>query len=243
MSDSKPIRILVLYQDPLVAAGLISALDKQPDVALIQAGSTIVDDQGVGSCEADVVIADYRRGLQLLAEMRMASRSNATLSPRVLILTDRDSEYEIRHALELGAHGYLTLGCRFDELADAVRALHRGMRHIGAAAASRLADSVASELLTGRELDVLRLLVEGHPNKAIARQLNIAPGTVKSHMKGIFQKLGASSRTQVVTVAERRGLLSLAEYVSDDTGYAGAGIGPAVTRLQMNRYADHQAHD
>jgi len=243
MSDSKPIRVLVLYQNPLVAAGLISALDQQPDVALMPPCSTIPDDHGAGSCEADVVVTDYRRGLQLLARMRVASKLCGACSPRVLILTDRDSECEIRHALQLGAHGYLTLGCGFDELADAVRALHRRMRHIGTVAASRLADSVASEPLTGRELDVLRLLVEGHPNKGIARQLNIAPGTVKSHMKGLFQKLGASSRTQVATVAERRGLLSLAERVSDYPVPRGAEVGPVAARLKVNWHPGHLAAD
>ncbi|MEC5384442.1 response regulator transcription factor [Uliginosibacterium sp. H3] len=203
MSDRKLIRTLVLYQDPLVAAGLQSALARQPDVVM-------VEQEMASTVEADVIVTDYPGGLSLLASMHTASLSVRLPYPRILILTDRDTECEIRHALEQGARGYLTLGCGVEELADAVRALHRGARHIGAAAASRLADSVASESLTGRELDVLRLLVEGLPNKAIATQLNIAPGTVKSHMKGIFQKLGASSRTQVATLAERRGLLSLA---------------------------------
>lgn len=209
MVAGRVIRVFVSYQDPLVAVGLVSALGRQPGVVLIDHCEFVAVNQGERACGADVIVADYSRGLHFLTQFRGVSvPGNHPVAPRVLVLTDRDSEGEIRHVLEHGAHGFLTLDCDFDELTCAVRALDRGARHIGAVVASRLANSVASELLTGRELDVLRLLVEGHPNKVIARHLNIAPGTVKSHMKGIFQKLGARNRTQVVTVAERRGLLA-----------------------------------
>jgi DNA-binding NarL/FixJ family response regulator len=234
MSESNPIRTLVLYQDPLVAAGLLSALDRQTGIAVIDAEAVLPDEHG-----ADVVVTDYSGGLRLLAGMHNASSLSRA---RVLILTDRDSECEIRHALEQGARGYLTLGCGVEELIAAVRSLHRGARHIGAAAASRLADSVAYESLTGRELDVLRLLVEGLPNKAIATQLNIAPGTVKSHMKGIFQKLGARSRTQVATLAERRGLLFPAVN-GPDLRHMSAGMSSLAVHMHANRYVEHQAAD
>ena len=239
MSESKPVRTLVLYQDPLVAAGLLSALEKQAGVAVIDAACIPPDRPGADLQDIDVVVTDYSAGLQWLARTQGAS---SVSRGRVLILTDRDSECEIRHALAQGARGYLTLGCGVEELTVAMRALHRGARHICAAAASRLADSVAYESLTGRELDVLRLLVEGLPNKAIATQLSIAPGTVKSHMKGIFQKLGARSRTQVASVAERRGLLSLAGTASEALQF-GAGMPLPVARRSANRFADHQATD
>jgi DNA-binding NarL/FixJ family response regulator len=124
-------------------------------------------------------------------------------------VTTRQSEREIRHAMEVGARGYLIQGCAIVELIHAVRALGSGLRHIGALAAQRLADSVSGQSLTERENDVLRLLVEGHDNKTIARELEIAMGTVKSHLKTIFQKLDANSRTKVAAVAERRGLLTI----------------------------------
>ncbi|HSD39504.1 MAG TPA: response regulator transcription factor [Rhodocyclaceae bacterium] len=240
MSESKLIRTLVQYQDPLVAAGLLSALDRQSDIATVETKSVPHGEYDSRSYEADVIVADYISGLRLLANVHTASFSARFPYPRILILTDRNSECEIRHALEQGARGYLTLGCGVDELADAVRALHRGARHIGSAVASRLADSVAFESLTGREMDVLRLLVEGFPNKAIATQLNIAPGTVKSHMKGIFQKLGARSRTQVATVAERRGLLSV-----DGRGPTQIRTGAVLLAAgpRTHRYAEQLAAD
>lgn len=123
--------------------------------------------------------------------------------------SQRDTESEIRHALKQGARGFLLLGCSVDELVAAVRALRAGLRHVDRKAAQRLADSVACEALTGREQAVLRLLVEGMGNKAIANRLGIAIGTVKSHLKSVFQKLNAGSRTEVASVAERRGLLTV----------------------------------
>ncbi|MBS1227763.1 MAG: LuxR family transcriptional regulator [Proteobacteria bacterium] len=199
------IRILVRYDDPLLAAGLMAIIREQRDFELV-AGTADLASDDAGLC-ADVVIADYVRGLECIAGARHRARTRPSKMPCVLILTQRDSEREIRHALENGAQGYLTLGCDLDELLIAVRTLHRGLRHLGAVAARRMADSIASELLTAREMDVLRLLVEGHANKSIAKRLDIAAGTVKTHLKGIFQKLGAATRTEVAAVAERRGLL------------------------------------
>jgi len=206
MLTHERIHILVQYHDPLLAAGLIATLREQTDFELV---SQLDAFDSTARQHADVIIADYEQGLEYIASARNTAHTNPVATPRVLILTRRDSEWEIRHALESGARGYLTQGCGLDELVSAVRTLHRGLRHLGVVAARRMADSIASELLTAREMDVLRLVVEGHANKTIARRLDIAVGTVKAHMKGIFQKLGASTRTEVAAVAERRGLLTL----------------------------------
>jgi len=206
MRTSERIRIQVRYSDPLVAAGLMTIMREQQDFDLITGCPDPANN--MGQLCADVIIADYAQGLECVANVRNRTCANPARMPNVLILTLRDSEWEIRHALESGVHGYLTLGCDLDELLNAVRTLHRGMRHLGAVAARRMADSIASELLTAREMDVLRLLVEGLANKTIAKRLDITAGTVKTHMKGIFQKLGAATRTEVAAVAERRGLLN-----------------------------------
>lgn len=208
MFANDTIKVQVVYADALVAAGLTATLSGPSDLGLV--GRTA--DAALPSADflrhVDVIVTDYEHGLALLNRARADARSRqGSALPTVLIVTPRDTESEIRHALERGARGYLLLGCGVDELVAAVRALHAGIRHIGARAAQRLADSVACEALTGREQAVLRLVVEGHGNKAIANRLEIAIGTVKSHLKSIFQKLNAASRTEVATVAERRGLL------------------------------------
>ena len=132
---------------------------------------------------------------------------NKTGSPKVVILAGIDREWEIRSALSRGVRGYLLVGCALDELADGVRAVHRGARHLSPRVAARLAESMSVEPLTAREEEVLRLVVEGMCNKAIGRRLGIAVGTVKSHLKSTFDKLDVQSRTQAVAAVERRGLL------------------------------------
>ncbi len=199
MLDAQSTKVTVMHRDPLLSAGLVATFRGECDICMS-------DDENTS---ADVFVADYEQGLALIASARGDGEQRRSRVPTVLILTGRDSEQEIRHALERGARGYLTVGCGLAELVEAVRTLHRGTRYVGNQAARRLADSVACEWLTARETDVLRLVVEGHGNKTIARRLGIAIGTVKSHLKAIFQKLEASSRTQVAAVAEKRGLLSL----------------------------------
>ncbi|SDN94034.1 response regulator transcription factor [Polaromonas sp. JS666] len=197
MLNSLRIGVQVFCSDPLVRTGLKAAFGEEPDLAWVPQGEA----------NADVVVADYERGLQLIDEAK-AEGSASPYRQKVLILTARESEWEIRTALERGARGYLVHGCDLPELMVAVRTVHRGMRHLCAPAARRLADSMAHATLTNREVEVLRLVVEGCGNKVIARELDIAVGTVKSHLKTIFEKLGAKSRTEVAKLAERRGLLS-----------------------------------
>ncbi len=200
MLEIQATQVVVMVRDPLLCAGLIATLRAEADIRIGEPEPIAL---------SDVFVTDYEQGLALIASAKSEARAGRGPVPKVLILTPRDSEPEIRYALEHGARGYLTVGCGLVELVEAVRTLSRGSRYVGTHAARRLADSVASEWLTARETDVLRLLVEGLGNKAIAKKLGIAIGTVKSHLKAIFQKLEASSRTQVAAVADRRGLLSL----------------------------------
>ncbi len=149
--------------------------------------------------------ADYRSGVALAAFI--ARQGNPQACPKVVVISGIDREWEVRSALESGVRGYLAAGCMVDELAAAVLAAHRGAFHLSAPIASRLADSISCEALTSREQQVLRLVVEGLCNKAIGRQLGIALGTVKSHLKSAFGKLHVESRTQAIVAVERRGLL------------------------------------
>jgi DNA-binding NarL/FixJ family response regulator len=208
MPSPEAIRVWVHYGDPLLRAGLKAALQAQSGLA-IMVPDTLADlDSAIRASATEVVVTDYEQGMQVLRDAHERIAGLRRPVPNVLILTRRESEGEIRHALQQGARGYLTLGCGIDELIDAIRVVHRGLRHIGGVAARRLADSIACDVLTSREVDVLRLVSQGHSNKAVARQLDIALGTVKSHLKVVFQKLNARTRTEVAAVAEHRGLLA-----------------------------------
>ena len=104
-------------------------------------------------------------------------------------------------------HGYLLQGCSIEELATGVSVLASGGRYSCLEVAQRIADSLTHEHLTPRETDVLGLLALGQSNKSIARQLDITVGTVKGHLRTIFNKLQAASRTEAVGIATRRGLI------------------------------------
>src|SRR5262249_6709332 len=109
--------------------------------------------------------------------------------------------------IEAGVYGYLLAGGPLGELIDAVTAVAGGMRYMSMSVAQRMADSLTRTSLTSREAEVLRLVATGQPNKAIARELSIELGTVKSHVSAIMAKLGASSRTQAARIAAARGLV------------------------------------
>jgi DNA-binding NarL/FixJ family response regulator len=195
-----PFSVLVMHSEPLIAVGLAAALRQFPGFAVHVHGG-----DGVGAEAVDVIVADYQDGMQLASAP--ALRSPHLRAARVLVMTTHDREHEVRLALEAGVHGYLLLGCPIQELIAGVNALGRGSRYLCLAVAQRMAESLTREAMTPREADVLRLLVRGQCNKSIAKQLDIAVGTVKAHVKAIMGKLDASSRTQAASIAAQRGLI------------------------------------
>jgi two-component system NarL family response regulator len=126
----------------------------------------------------------------------------------VLILTDDDSEVSIRRAVELGISGYLPLSSGVESVVHAVRCIHHGGTAIAPNIVSKIAVSLRSRGLTRREVEVLRLIMQGLPDKAIAHRLQRSVDTAKSHVKAILMKLEASSRVEAVAIAQRRGLVS-----------------------------------
>jgi two-component system NarL family response regulator len=209
MSHSHCIKVRIVHHDPVAEAGLAAAFSRYPDLEVQQSSATRDEAKCHAqlSCaeQADVFVTDYAQGVKLASEAAGVARSGAM--PKILIVGGSAGEWEIRSAMEMGVRGYVLLGCALDELAASVRAVHRGGRHLSPEAAARLAESFSVEPLTVREEEVLCLVVDGLCNKAIGRQLGIAVGTVKSHLKSAFEKLGVGSRTQAAAVVARRGLM------------------------------------
>jgi two-component system NarL family response regulator len=188
-----------MHSDPLLCAGLVAALRAQTDFEVL------VDRVDAGNSRIDVVIADYLSAM-LLAHSDERD-AGAMPGSRILAVTGRDRETDIRRAIEAGVHGYLLLGGPLSELVEAATAVAAGSRYLSRSVAQRMADSLSRAALTAREVDVLQLVVAGESNKAIARHLCIEIGTVKSHLSAIMAKLGASSRTQAAGIASTRGLV------------------------------------
>ncbi len=128
---------------------------------------------------------------------------------RIIMLTTSDGDAEIRRALGAGAAGYLLKNTPKKELISVIRSVHSERRYIPAEIATRLAEHMGEEELTARELDVLRLMRDGNRNKEIAAKLAISETTVNFHVRNLVDKLRANDRTHAVTIAVRRGLLSL----------------------------------
>src|SRR5262249_51102668 len=144
-----------------------------------------------------VVVADHANALAAARLFGVASGRRAAM-PGIVIVSGRDREWELREALLHQVRGYLVAGFSREQLAEAVCAAHRGARYLCARAAARLAESFSFDVLTDRERDVLALVVEGLCNKSIGRRLDISIGTVKSHLKAIYDKLHVVSRTQAI---------------------------------------------
>jgi two-component system NarL family response regulator len=194
----------------LVRVGLASIIALETDLTVCAEAST-----------GEQAIAVYRaeRPDVTLMDLRLSSGLNGTEATqailrefpdaRVIVLSTYAGDEEIYKALQAGAMAYLVKSVQREELIAAIRKAAAGQRHIPPDVAARLAERVGRSELSTRELDVLRLLVGGRRNRAIASELAITEGTVKLHVSSILNKLGAADRTEAVTVALQRGIVQL----------------------------------
>ena len=128
---------------------------------------------------------------------------------RIIMLTTFEGDVEIQRALAAGARGYLLKNMPPKDLVEAIRQVHAGRKRIPREVAAQLAEHIADERLTQREIAVLQHVAGGNRNRDIAERLAISEETVKVHVKHILEKLGASDRTAAVTIAVRRGIIQL----------------------------------
>lgn len=203
------IRILLADDHPSLRAGLASILNAQQDLTVVaEAGSGRETLEKAAATHPDVLIVDLRMpegdGIETIRELMKANPQ-----VKVLVLTTYDNEEDIFKALEAGARGYILKDTTREEIIEAVRQIHQGQRFLPPAIAARLADRMIRPSLTPRELDVLRLVTRGRSNKEIAAAMFVSEETVKSHMKGLFQKLGVHDRAEAVATALQRGLLRI----------------------------------
>ncbi len=207
------LRILIADDHPIVRDGLIAVAETQPDLEVVgEAGDGEEAVELASRLEPDVVLMDLRMPKMSGAE---AIRRIRARLPRahVLILTTYDNDASILEGLQAGAQGYLLKGSSRQELLSAIRAVARGESRLQPSVAGKLISSLQSGATAGelsnRELEVLRLIAKGKRNREIAEELYLSEKTIKAHVSSILKKLNAEDRTEAVTVALRRGLISL----------------------------------
>jgi DNA-binding NarL/FixJ family response regulator len=219
LEQAESIGVLVVDDHEVVRRGLLEFLGSEPDIDVV--GQAAGGDQALDLLAA--LEADGRRPDVIVMDLQMEPVDGIESTRRiralygdmkVVALTSFADEERVHAALQAGASGYILKDSDADDVAAAVRAAHRGEVQIDALVARRLMSSIrhpaegdhrVSEL-TSRELDVLRLVAAGKPNKQIAAELTISERTARTHVSRILRKLRLSSRTQAALWAVREGV-------------------------------------
>jgi DNA-binding NarL/FixJ family response regulator len=212
-TGARGIRVLVADDHPIVRSGIVALLGAADGIDVVgqaEDGSQAVAQ--AATLSPDVVLMDLRMPVLGGSEATAAILA-ADPRIRVLVLTTYESDDHILAAIEAGASGYLLKAAPQEEIIAGVRSVAAGQTVLAPSIATKLVERMrgggptAPPSLSGRELEVLRLVAEGRSNPEIARALFIGEATVKTHLQHVFEKLGVSDRTRAVTRAMELKLL------------------------------------
>ncbi len=206
---NKPIRILLADDHPILRKGVRALAADEVDMEFVaEASNGLEAIEEFRKHRPDVALIDLQmpdmNGLEAMIAIR-----NEFPEARFIVLTTYAGDVQILRALKAGARAYLLKSLLRRELLDTIRAVYAGQKRIPAELAAYLADHLADDSLTSREIDVLRLIAAGNANKIVADKLSITEDTVKGHVKSILSKLGANDRTHAVTIGVKRGIIEL----------------------------------
>jgi len=194
---------------PMLREGIAAAIARQPDMILV--GEAVNGREAIETFRTtrpDVTLMDLQMPEMNGVEAISAIRANFP-SARIIVLTTYKGDVQALRALKAGASGYLLKSALRKEMMDAIRTVFAGRPSIPAEIAMQIAEHVAADALSEREVEVLRCVARGAANKEVAIRLHISEETVKVHMKHILEKLAATDRTHAVTIALSRGIIEL----------------------------------
>jgi DNA-binding NarL/FixJ family response regulator len=209
------LRVLIVDDHQLLRRGLKEVLAEAfPEVEFGEAGNSAEANERLAAADWDLVLLDInlpgRGGLEVLAE----SRRLRPRTPVLVISAYTEDEFAVR-ALKLGAAGYLNKNRSSEEMLAAVRKILAGGKYVTASLAEKLADLVGQdggaalhEALSGRELQVLRLVASGHSTKEIASQLALSEKTIGTYRSRVAQKIGVSTNVELTRYAIKHSLVN-----------------------------------
>ncbi len=213
-----PINVMVVDDHRVVRAGLVAFLKQSPGLVVVgEAGNGEEAVGKVAELQPNVVLMDMQMPVMNGVEATRQIRGRWP-QVEVLVLTTYDDDELIWGGLQAGAKGYLLKDAPPEELIRGIQTVAEGKSLLPPEIAARLMQVISqggpvkaepAEQLTDRELEILRLMASGSANKEIAGALYISENTVKTHISNLFQKLGIRDRTEAVTRALARGLISL----------------------------------
>jgi NarL family two-component system response regulator LiaR len=212
MSDSNPIRVMIVDDHLMVRDGLRVFLSVYEDIKVVAEADD--GEQAVVLCRGvmpDVILMDLLMpnmdGFEAIRRIRSEDESI-----QVIALTSFAEKDLVEKAFRAGAISYLIKDVHSDKLAETIREANRGRATIDSAAATALVASARDDppirdALTQREREILVLLTEGKTNKEIANELSISEGTVRFHVSNIFSKMGVNNRTEAASQALQQGFI------------------------------------
>ena len=216
-TSSPTVRVLIADDQTLFRVGLARLLEEDPRVDIVgQAGDGVEAVKQAGSLKPDVVLMDLKMpNLDGIEATRQIVASHPGV--RVLLLTTFEADNHVIQALKAGASGYILKDSKPDSIVSSLLAVMAGERVMASAVANRVLEMLTGTTtpkefydgLTGREIEILKLLAGGMANKQIAYKLKISEKTVRNHVSNMYEKLNIYDRSQAVLYAVRKGLVEI----------------------------------
>lgn len=213
-TNAAPLRVLIVEDDPMMQLGLEQSLSAYPEIEIVgQAEDGYMGVEAAKQFHPDLVVMDI--GLPRLDGIAATQQIKEALpNVRVVMLTSHTTEREIVASLSSGADAYCIKGASVDRLLKAIAAAAEGATYLDPQIARQVLKHLSPPSPSGnlgnlsqREMEVLRLIVEGYSNPEIASKLFLSANTVKTHVRGIMNKLAVDDRVQAAVVALRSGLV------------------------------------
>ncbi|HTV60619.1 MAG TPA: response regulator transcription factor [Verrucomicrobiae bacterium] len=209
MQEKEVIRVVIADDHTVVREGLRAIIDNDPTMKVIGEARDWPDAiRTITSRDPEIALLDVRMPGMNAAEGVSAIRQRCARTG-VILLSAFDRDEEIYEVVRAGAKGFLLKDCTRMELRACIRAVHQGETFLAPVPAAKLAARIQSPDLSGRQVQILGLVVEGKTNKEVGALLNITEGTVKVHMSHIFERLAVDGRMAAITKALQRGIVRL----------------------------------